>query len=562
MTTLGRLISLANEAGDQLADPGPLKPFENAILTALGDHAREELLRMSIERYSTSEILADKRNNAILFAGGGTTSGLTECIAERVETCADNKGEINVASLLVEVEPRCSSATVTLTDCLPHAVLALLRSAPDPLPVDAVASAMDVTSSTLLQGLAELLDARMIEQQGDFLVAQGRVWTFKASDHANVLARGLSALAIHLQTASRHGRSQLRNLMALGEGCLGTNPDVVARIFAPAEHPAKDAGDMYVVLDVARLTISAARRSRRGVDEIKAESHALACGLAWVLQRIGDLAEARVALQRSERLADDIGWTEHRAHSRKCWGRLDRRNAEEERDPKVREALLGTSETKLQEAIKRFEQQGDPAEAGDAWSLLGRTYLVWERFDDARAAIAEARQRLPAGSAKEYLDVLILEADVERTDPRGSTARSGQLYREVLSLTSADGRQCSEMRARALLGLAELQPLEDALASIEGAAKMYDDLNSHDSAALARLRGLARANKLCDGIISDKNLDVLDIVHSHHVHEERQREATAPGAAHRAARMDRAYWQSVIKEGCGRAAKYRRPWRI
>ena len=553
-----RLAGLAREPGDQLVTSGPLTPHERAVIEALGDDSQGKLRRVRIETYSSKENADATRNDALLLAAMKNSIHLRAHVRERVEKAADNKSEIDVTQLLREIEERCAYEVVTLTGGHAHDALALARAVPDPLPADVVAGALDISITRLLDAARVLIDAGLITTDGEMIRASAGSWELRAKDHSYVLAQGLQALVVDCDRNKARARGQLKNLEALGRACLEDSPQLVARIFEPVQKTAKTEGHKHRVLTLAQLTIDGARRSLRGRDEIRAEALALVCGVAWVLQRVGELEAARTAITRSRRLGEAIGWPRNDAFCAKCAGRLDRMLAEQT-DSDDRQGLLQSSETQLREAIGLFEALREEEEIGDAWSLLARTYLVWQRYNDVHVAIDEARKRLFTGPNKDYVDLVLVEADWERLRPRGNLPRAGALYREALELATHDQADRSEMRARALTGLAELVGSQEGSRMLEEAARIYTDLQEADSAARARLRAIALARRLVPELEA-KQLDPLDLFYAHQVHFEHQRELAKVGVEHRTPRRDKAYWNSVVGDGRLRAAAERRPW--
>lgn len=555
---LERLAALARETmGPALVSAGQT-PREKQVLAALGADPAAKLARVSIETYSQRENADATNNDALLLAASAEYIALLELVRARVERSADEKAELDVSELLRAVENVCGPATVTLSASRANDALALLRVLPDPVPLTVVANALDTTPATLLEGLGVLVAAGFVIVDQDMLRAAPGHWQLHAHDQARVLAQGLSALVTDAETHANRARTQIGNLLALGEACLDDAPEIVARIFEPAQKPAKDLGDKHRVLELANLTINAARRAVRGRPEIEAEALALTCGVAWVLQRVSELAPARDAIARSRKLGEEIFWPKNDAFCAKCAGRLDRMLAQATTDERQRVALLRSSEAQLLDAIERFEKLHVPDEVGDAWSLLARTYLVFGRYDDTRGAIEQARRRLSHGPNKDYIDLLLVDADWERERPGGNRPRAGALYREALELATPDGADRSEMRARALLGLAELLPTEEAVRTIEEAVAIYDDLQEFEHAARAELRALERRGVLIRELVN-RGLDALELARAHEVHFENERELVAPGVR-RAPRRDRAYWNKVVAEGKLRAAAARKPW--
>jgi hypothetical protein len=117
-------------------------------------------------------------------------------------------------------------------------------------------------------------------------------------------------------------------------------------------------------------------------------------------------------------LGEDIGWARNTAFAKKCIGRLDRVEAEQDGTSADRKTeLLRASAEKLHEAIEMFSNNSEfgptDRQVGDCHSLLARTYLTAGMPYEAKTALREAYDILPATPTKEYFDLLILDGDCE-----------------------------------------------------------------------------------------------------------------------------------------------------
>ena len=148
-------------------------------------------------------------------------------------------------------------------------------------------------------------------------------------------------------------------------------------------------------------------------------------------------------------LGKKLPWPRNTAFCSKCLGRLCRLRAEATDDPTARSAYLAKSERYLLDAIAAFEGLADSdrhAEIGDCQSLLGRTLLVADRLEEARAAAREAESLLSASDDKDYQDLQILHGDlIASKDPDAAEG----FYSGVIQECANDDARYSEIRARA-----------------------------------------------------------------------------------------------------------------
>ena len=292
-------------------------------------------------------------------------------------------------------------------------------------------------------------------------------------------------------------RGQMMNVVTLMKAAdIHATSTQVSRTFRIIQSWLKSSGDKRLVLVVARRSIEASRVSPHGGDQVRGrkqvedEAVAAICGLSWVYQRTGRLAEALAEAERSLALGQALHppWDRNTAFCHKCLGRLKRMQSEDARYTQHRTKLLNDSVELFLKAIDEFTKLGLEGEVGDCYSLLARTYLVTGDRGAARDAVREAEERLIDPTNKDYLDLQIVKGDLMLHVSR-RTAES--IYTEMLpgARTDADGAlatvdvddaQKSEIMARAYLQRgkvrAALGDATNARTDFEQAANIWDDL--------------------------------------------------------------------------------------
>ncbi len=372
------------------------------------------------------------------------------------------------------IEPRFAPPKPSCTE-----VQALLGLCPDPLPAAVLGRAIDQDAATVAKILCHLREQAagdaetrlppVLSSQDDSELA-GHVW-------ATALQAELDFVENHRNAA---GRGQLFNVIALMERVAKgrTGNAQVSRTFRIVQTMLKDLGDKRLVLRIARQSIVASKLDGRTRNQVKDEAVATICGVSWVYQRTGRLAEALTEAEHSMDLGMKIGWDRNTAFCCKCIGRLHRMRSEAVSDAKEQAAALKASVEFLRDAIERFGRLGMEEEVGDCYSLLARTYLVLGDGNAARDAIARAEDRLVDANNKDYLDLQIVKGDVLlHHDPAAAEA----MYTEVLATTSdTDGAQKSEIVARAYFqrGLARAATEQKGRSreDVVRAAEIWDEL--------------------------------------------------------------------------------------
>ena len=331
-------------------------------------------------------------------------------------------------------------------------VLYILQRVPAPFPADVLSTASGMAPDSLLSdGRANPGPPILNWHEGDLLTT-----TYYRPVHplppspSQLLS---NALDIFLSRIRQRGayvttRDDIRNVLVLASAG-DLRRDVVARVFEIAQTAVKRLGDKRLVWQAATLSLTAARREPRHRQDAEAEARALICGQSWVLQRVKKLENAEATALESLTLGKKLPWPRNTAFCLKCLGRLYRLQAEATDDPTARNAYLAKSERYLLDAIKAFEGLADSdrhGEIGDCQSLLGRTLLVANRLEDARAAADKAQSLLSVSDDKDYQDLQILHGDLVASQDR--EAAEG-FYGGVIRECANDDARYSEIRARA-----------------------------------------------------------------------------------------------------------------
>jgi tetratricopeptide (TPR) repeat protein len=221
-----------------------------------------------------------------------------------------------------------------------------------------------------------------------------------------------------------------------------------------------------------------------------------------------DLEGAQKAAKDSLELGEAIGWERNTVFCQKCTGRLARMHAEIESNPREREKYLKESIRLLGAAIKTFSSMKDIGpdhpEVGDCYSLIARTYLVSKQYGDAREALKEAYLRLRPKDAKDYLDLLILNGDIDAATGKYDDAENR--YSEALGMSASPDAQISEIFARGYLRRGKnrvtLRRKEGARTDFERAANIWKGLEEHERAAEADWERIRMDNTVSAVVIS------------------------------------------------------------
>jgi len=435
--------------------------------------------------------------------------------------------------------------------------LLVLQNCNDPVPTQILAAATGLTPSAVTTAFSDAISE-------GFLGLEDGLWSMRPiasrltlPDRTEYFAKALNSLLRYIENHQKEesGFRQVWNAITLARKCETTHPNVVAPVFLVLDSLLKRIGDKHLVLDVAEMSVCAARRADRGRDEADAEARALICGVSWVYQRLpGHLREAKYAYERGRELASIFDLKESLAFSAKCLGRLHRIMAEENENKEQANEDLRLSIERLKEAVGLFsalENHGPGSnDVGDCLSLLARTYMVDGQYEIAKHTARKAYRILSAGSvSKEYIDLLILMGELEQhANPVGAL----RYFDDALNVKTALDIAEREMHARAYFRRALLRnrlgDYSTAMADMKAAFEIWQKLAEAELAAEAEWHILVWQELITEDDIS--HLEEWRATHrvlavARHLHAETSQPANLLA---RRAKRDRKYWQSLIKE--------------
>ncbi|HEY0152687.1 MAG TPA: hypothetical protein VGB92_11875 [Longimicrobium sp.] len=494
-----RLISIAKEAegDDEFQSLVREEAINDAgeILSVLGDNPLLMLRRMIVSQVSEDSLVSDVENRARQLAGSAAGQDLVHRLFCKISDAVETRGTISVTDTILELRadkvplqgpPVISASDLSLP--IQNAVY-LLQQCEFGLPLSVLAAAVRLSVSDLDAELEPLRAAKVLAQEEEIVRLQPLPSELTHPDEQALLARAVDGLVTYIISADpAEARGQSQQVLSLASRCLRDYPKVVASVFPRLDKALKRLGDKRLVLDVADMSIGAARHERDRA-QAEAEIRSLICGRAWVLQRIGDLAGARLALTTSLEQARALGANVNLAFGTKCLGRIARLEAEL-LPPGKQDVGLRESAELLESAIVQFSSLPDYGdihpEVGDCYSLLARTYLVGRHPAKANEAIGKAQERLNDPREKDYLDLQILMGDFEAS--QGDFDAADRYYKKVIDVVTPTDPERSEMIARAHLqsGRNDLRRNGRVAAQrhFEAASKIWRELDEVTAAAV------------------------------------------------------------------------------
>jgi tetratricopeptide (TPR) repeat protein len=318
---------------------------------------------------------------------------------------------------------------------------------------------------------------------------------------------------------------------------------------------------------VANLSLNSAKRipAPRSREILEAKARSLICGVSWVYQRIHNLDKARVAAQESRKISEMANLDVNLAFCLKCLGRLARMEAEKTRDQSIKESKLYESRGLLEQAIDRFSQIENfgsrHPEVGDCHSLLGRTYLAAGQIGKAETAVRKAYEILKDVGSKDYIDLVILNGDLQAA--RDNKDDANGYYKEALELSQSSDSQITEMRARAYFKRGKNQILmnpSEAIRDFEEAATIWSRLGEYNSAAEAKWEIICLTENLSYDTLQIFDKEDFDVrVKAVELHQNLIAPYKGKQVAQRA-RFDRNYWKQRIKEASEHVAAKAEEW--
>jgi tetratricopeptide (TPR) repeat protein len=445
-------------------------------------------------------------------------------------------------------------------------VLSVLMACPTGLPLPVLSQAVRVSDASLRAMLSERPE--LVAGPGDLWSIRDRSRVTAKLSSPDLLADAFEALLLYIQGHKLEPAawSQADNALELGNACLHRRHKPVAQLFKVLQKILKRRGDKRLVLAVARLSLGAARRQPRDLDELKAEAMTRICGEAWAYQRLNQLADARAAADDSLRLGKDIPWERNTAFCMKCIGRLLRIQAEQEQDQEARVKLLSQSESNIREAIRIFERLEDVgpkhAEVGDCYSLLGRTLLQSNNRREAASAVRKAKELLTDPNDKDYLDLCLLSGDLEAAGGRHADAEA--YYEEALGTIQTGDAEKSEIYARAYLARGRarfaLGRKDQAVADFDRAAGIWRELEDTYNASRAewsRIKATGELKPATAAMLEKESFPVR--IAAYRLQEIRSQSGSGKAIAKRA-EPSRTAWMQVIQEAKQKAAIEEKHW--
>lgn len=466
LKTISRLVEIAREARDdfefgQFCAQERLEGVDE-VLTLCRGNPHRLLSQMSLEQVLDASLDGDIEFRARSLAGSKATQ-LTDRLTTIVLDAAKVRGNLSVRKLIGQLTEQgiplhtpvdTSSVSASRTTEL----VFILQNCEVGLPVTPLAEALRCSIHELESEISLLEQTDRVSRDGEIVRLSPGAAPVLSAPAEDLLARTLDALVDFLEAGPDVNtlRTQSHNVVVLCAVCLRSYPKQVALVFPRLDKRIKRLGNKQLVLQIADASVEGARLlgPSRTAQYTAAEVRSLICGVAWVRQRVGDLQAAREAITFALNQAAKLHSPADRAFGVKCLGRLCRMEAERLPVGADRWGKLDQSEQWLKESILRFselEQYGpDHPEVGDAWSLLGRTYLVADRYLDATKAVRNAERLLFDPKNKDYWDLQILLGDLA-VRARNDREEAEQYYRMVIDLDTAGDPEKSEMLARALL---------------------------------------------------------------------------------------------------------------
>ena len=506
LNSFAALLRLAKEAGDDTEGLRRLVAFENvkdsdALLSPFDSTAAARLNHLALKHLPEPVVQDNIRVRARVLAPEHADllvqtlklEFLEGMKARRTYSFRSLVRQLNGLGVRLETPRTLSFHDLGAPTC---AVLAALHQCPSGLPNQVIAAVAECGLADAATILQPLVDSRTLDFDGErwrLLVALPDL----TQQSAGPLERALTSLLdfISANEDLPVGRALVGDAVALTRACYEQSAKAIIYVFRRIEKLLKRIGDKYLVLELAELTIAAASRDPRSLEDARARAHALICGLSWVYQRTGELELSQSHARKSLGLGEEINWELNTAFCLKCLGRLMRMQAEK-MNKTERGELLTASADSINRAITQFSNMRDIGpthpEVGDCFSLLARTYLVARLYEDAKVALRRAYELIPQNGSKDHLDLLILTGDLQVAT--GEDGAAENTYTQAFNLTEAADVQKSEIFARGYYQRARLrerlQRKGQAIEDYERAAALWSELQEFENSARSRWRSI------------------------------------------------------------------------
>jgi tetratricopeptide (TPR) repeat protein len=446
---------------------------------------------------------------------------------------------------------------------LARGTIYLLQHCENGLPSEVLAAAVDCANSELDSHLSKYVERRIMRHDGGLWMVTPIKQRITYDRGSIVLGRALRQLLEYIKAnkSNLNGKRQIPNAITLAKACSSCEPELVAGLFWKLDKLMKNGGNKRLALEVANLSIAAARRAPRTDAQTRGEAVALICGRSWVYQRINRLDDARADGLRSLELGKELGWDRNTAYCLKCLGRLSRMEAERQH-PNSAEFTKAwrASLDYLHQAISVFPNVSElpaadrTAEVGDCYSLLGRTHLVAGDVKAAAIAAQSALDRISDKTSKDYADLQILFGDL--ASARGDKVAAESHYDEAIEVAGTLEAERSEIAARAHFQKGRL--LRSAV-SFGNAADIWADLEEPVPSDNARWHSV-----VLSGDVPKSAVDILKVespsVRMETIRLHQERLSALPPARGRRSEPDKNYWIALIPDAKRNVAVRQIPW--
>ncbi len=503
------------------------------VLKILGNNYYDFLNRIDLKNIPENTMLDFVKFQAKLMSGKDEGEGLRRFLSDKFHTAISGRLTYFVSDLIKEgnsigihIDIPQQVDRTNISECL-YETIVLLQESVYPLPLGVVAQCFELDTDLFVQELQNSEKKHIFIIQDNLLSVKQLARNFPIENSLNTLEKGIEFLLNYVSSLSSVGaKQQIHNIGAFSKKCLQSNPQLVSKVFSKLDKFVKNLGNKQLVLQIAGLSKEAANLTKpRDERIVEDEIRARICGTCWAYQRLyrldEALLEANIALEMAKSIRSDINI----AFSSKCLGRLKRLIAESSNDSEEKNKNLKESIENLNEAIAAFTKTSihgpNSPEVGDCYSLLGRTYLVSKQFQDAKTSINEAYNRIPEGTNKDYLDLVLLDGDWQVAHSNWTAANN--CYEKVLLSSNSNDLEISDMRARAFLkrgqsyaneakrdlalkkNTSSLNNKKLAIKNMEQAIEIWQSLEEHSSAAMAQWEKI-----LVEDILSDEFLKLLN----------------------------------------------------
>ncbi len=536
----------------------------------LGDAAFDATARIRTENLPDDFVDCHIMDQAVALCGDGGDA-LVDRLVNRFLGQAKKRVRHGVREMIGEARDRgvafMAPAANPDMSAAELAMVFVLDEVAMPVPATVLAGAVGSNAAAVPEQLSRMLAADVVGCDDGMWTIGDLIAPLSPAEPGSVLSGALRAALAwvreHRYAPQTAGAVDV--IVRLSELVGNSDPEAVALVFHVIDKELKARCSRKQVYEVAKRSIDAAKIATRSNEIVQAESIALICGRSWVLQRLDEVAAARLDGDRSLELAESIGDVRTVAFCHKCLGRMCRLEAETAEGDDQRALLLTQSVDHLTNAIARFTDLRNEPEIGDAYGLLARTHLVAGDVAGCEQAIGEAEPRLTDPKNKDFQDLQLVRADLAAATGDLIGARS--LYTEVIESFAAD-QPDHEIRGRGLHGRGRLDDSspQDAVADLMAAADVFARLGEYERSARSEIMVMRMQGRLPT---RDQDASIAQLLESEPLsvqvravkrHEEREDSGRYEAAVAFRRRAAFPHWKTIVDEARAEVARLARFW--